>query len=294
MLYICFIIYISSSNSNFPLPARNAWLLYFKRSYVRRVNGVFKGYKDYVLKRDVLPMTYPMADGYVQLQKQLKYNPFESRDFEIVCPLRDCPTRKRVRDMVKEYVETRNISKTSIVGQINQASRPTLDSKYFGMMGNAKIIVTANPTSWEGDFRLCEAFSGGALIFVDHMFVPRPYPFVNDEHIVYYDNMDKEDLFRKLDKYRSNLELMKSVAAKGYLHAMIHHRTVNLMDYVLRSVQFKLENLQIIQNPKNMGTFDDFIEPPVGSNRDHFVNTGYEMRNKALQLAKKLKAKRAR
>ncbi len=31
-----------------------------------------------------------------------------------------------------------------------------------------------------------EAIASGALILVDHMFVPRPFPLVEGNHIVYY------------------------------------------------------------------------------------------------------------
>ena len=36
------------------------------------------------------------------------------------------------------------------------------------------------------DFRLMEAIASGALIMVDRMYVPRPYPLIEDHHIVYY------------------------------------------------------------------------------------------------------------
>ncbi len=50
----------------------------------------------------------------------------------------------------------------------------------------------------------------------------------------FIDNMDRDALFAKLDKYLLDAKRMAEVAMKGYLHAMIHHRTVNLMDYVLK------------------------------------------------------------
>ena len=36
------------------------------------------------------------------------------------------------------------------------------------------------------DFRLMEAMASGALIFVDHMYTPRPHPLIDNKHIVYY------------------------------------------------------------------------------------------------------------
>ena len=40
--------------------------------------------------------------------------------------------------------------------------------------------------SYHTDFRLMEAIASGALILVDRMYVPRPYPLIEGVHIVYY------------------------------------------------------------------------------------------------------------
>ena len=45
----------------FERPGPKEWLLYLKRSYVRRHNGEFKGYMGYLDNPNVLPMTYPGA-----------------------------------------------------------------------------------------------------------------------------------------------------------------------------------------------------------------------------------------
>lgn len=106
-------------------------------------------------------------------------------------------------------------------------------------MFNARIIVTVNPADWEGDFRLWESMCTGALIFVDQLYVPYPYPLVGGEHIVYFDNNNRTDLFAKLDYYRANPAEARRVAINGYLFAMKYHRTVNMMDYILRSADLQ-------------------------------------------------------
>lgn len=106
-------------------------------------------------------------------------------------------------------------------------------------MFNARIIVTVNPADWEGDFRLWESMCTGALIFVDPLYVPYPYPLVGGEHIVYFDNNNRTDLFTKLDYYRTNPAEARRVAINGYLFAMKYHRTVNMMDYILRSADLQ-------------------------------------------------------
>lgn len=60
------------------------WLLYFKRSYVKRRNGLFKGYMHYLEHPNVLPMTYTIAEAYVKSVFPL----IADRDLDIVCTLR--------------------------------------------------------------------------------------------------------------------------------------------------------------------------------------------------------------
>jgi hypothetical protein len=163
------------------------WLLYFKRSYVRRHNGQFKGYMGYVTNTNVLPMTYTVVEAYVKTA----FNMMRDRNLDIVCTLRGSngdPTRLRVRQWVEEYAKARGVQKY-VAGQVNHASRTVVDRDYLGQMFRAKIIVTSNPSDWEGDFRLMEAMASGALIFVDQMYVPRPYPLIEGKHIVYYGNI---------------------------------------------------------------------------------------------------------
>jgi hypothetical protein len=80
-----------------PSSTHKQFLLYFKRSYVRRGNGVFRGYMNYVTRNlDVLPMFYPVATAYLRHPVL----PHTERDLEIVCSLRGSnwdPTRQRIK-----------------------------------------------------------------------------------------------------------------------------------------------------------------------------------------------------
>lgn len=99
------------------------------------------------------------------------------------------------------------------------------------------------------DFRLCEALASGAMILVDHMYVPRPNPFLDHQHLVYYgssplapvtatnsftDNNNKTDLFEKLDYYVRDEMAAREIAWRGYLHAMKFHRAASLVDFVFK------------------------------------------------------------
>lgn len=110
---------------------------------------------------------------------------------------------QRVSDWVVEYAAVKNIT-NAVLGQVNKGSRNNLNELYFSGMHNAKIIVTVNPAHWEGDFRLWESLASGALVFVDPLHTPMPYPLVHGVHVIFFSNSDKDDLFRKLDYYRQH------------------------------------------------------------------------------------------
>jgi Glycosyl transferases group 1 len=215
-------------------PTMMWYFMYFKRSFVTRRDGKFIKYPHFSVP-DVYPMTYALAEAY--LQHQFNFD----REIEILCTLRgsaSMSTRQRVQEWVAEYGVDRKV-KNVISAQIDKKSRTVLSRDYFIQMYNASIIVTVNPANWEGDFRLWESFATGALVMVDPLFVPHSYPLIDGVHVVYYSNQNKSDLFYKLDYYRENPEEARAIAIEGYLHTMKYHRTVNLVDYVLRSAHLK-------------------------------------------------------
>jgi len=253
---------------------------YFKRSYIRRSRGSFKGLMGWMTNhhgKDVFPMTYPVANAYVKSP----FTKLKDREYEIVCTLRGSkgdPARQIVQQWTKEYARLRNVTK-AVTGEVNHESRRTISKGYFHQLQTAQIVVSSNPSGWEGDFRLMEAMGSGALVFVDNMMVPRPHPLVNHRHIVYYDNTNKtvcrtpssqpsysshamstlpqthdltsntttvtgasllQAFFEQLDYYRTRKNIARKVAVGGYLHVLKYHRSSCLIDYVLRTVHHNL------------------------------------------------------
>ena len=214
------------------------YFLFFKRSFVSRRDGAFLSFA-HLDKPDVYPLTYAVTDAY--MPKNFHFE--RERDLEIVCTLRGSrgmSTRLRVTDWLTEYIAARGIDATkAVIGQINKGSRNSVSKAYFDQMYSSKIVVTVNPANWEGDFRLWEALASGALVFCDPLFVPHAHPLEDGVHVVYFDNSNKTSLFDRLDYYRANPLEAERVRIAGYLHAMKFHRTVNLVDYVLRSADVK-------------------------------------------------------
>jgi hypothetical protein len=102
----------------------------------------------YLTDPTIFPMTYTIAEAYV---KNL-FTTMSQRELEIVCTLRGSnsdPVRLRVRQWVEEYAKARGV-KNYVAGQINSASRTIVSTGYFDQMYKARIIVTSNPSGWEG------------------------------------------------------------------------------------------------------------------------------------------------
>ena len=95
---------------------------------------------------------------------------------------------------------------------MNHGGRKEINKGYFGAMRAAKIVVTCNPSHWEGDFRLFEAMVSGALVFVDEMWGPQPFALKHGEHVVVYDTTNQEDFTRKIAYYLSHPSEARRIA----------------------------------------------------------------------------------
>ena len=83
------------------------YFVYFKRSFVKREDGRFIGYPSIDFYPDVYPLTYSIAEAYVQPNKFSMI-----REIDILCTLRGSKlmtTRQRVSDWVKDYGATRKV-----------------------------------------------------------------------------------------------------------------------------------------------------------------------------------------
>jgi hypothetical protein len=108
---------------------------------------------------------------------------------------------------------------------------------------------------WEGDFRLWEAMSSGALVFVDPLMVPHPHPLLHMVHLVHFQQHNASDLIAQLDYFLSHPLEARRIARAGYLHVMTHHRTVNSIDYILRTAETKRAAITLTGGGKVRPTF---------------------------------------
>ena len=189
---------------------RDSYLIYLKRSFVTKSDGVYTG-TGRRYNRHYYPMAYSVADSYFHAELMGKV----PRTIDVLCsnrPTSKQPTRSRVVSWIHTYLEA-HPDVRGIAGDVNSGGRREINDGYFGAMRKSKIVVTCNPSHWEGDFRTFEALASGALIFVDEMYVPHPRPFVDGEHVVVYDNSDEKAFAEKLAYYLAHPDEAAKIAA---------------------------------------------------------------------------------
>lgn len=118
-------------------PSAPWYYMYFKRSYVRRLDGLFQGYP-HLIQHEVYPLTYSIAEAYIPQHFNSK------REIEILCTLRgskSMTTRLRVQTWVSEYGKERSIQNI-ITGEVF-FSHHRHDSVFFSV-SNSEFCMFVN------------------------------------------------------------------------------------------------------------------------------------------------------
>jgi len=230
----------SGANRNI---AESTYLIYLKRSFVTKKDGLYTG-QGRGYERNYFPMAYSVSDEYFDPQNFLSGS---QRKLDIVCsnrPFDKQPTRSRIVYWVADFLD-KYPQYHGIAGEVNAAGRREINQKYFDAMRSTKILVTANPSFWEGDFRFFEAVASGALVFVDEMYIPHPHPFIHGKHLIVYDNSDQQTFQNSLKYYLEHPQEARAIARAGLRHALRYHRALSRMDWILRSASDILQRSQL-------------------------------------------------
>jgi len=218
-------------------------LAYFKRSFVMRKNGVFERN----CKRDESAKGInPYA--YSGVQTMVNKHPEGERKYILTNVLRAHNAywnvnRNRILNWTRTFVKDHDLEEQAFIGNIGKGGRKTgFDQQYLDHLANSKIIVTANPTEWEGDYRLWESLLSGALVFIDKMVVldMMPYPYEHKKHLIFYDSTNQTEFNELLLYYIKHEEEARTIAMAGYRHTLDHHMAENRIDFLLSKVEHKL------------------------------------------------------
>jgi len=210
---------------------------YFKRSWSRSVNeGRYTTRQAVKHSSNMYPLTMAIMDEFI-VSEDIE------RDIALSCTLREKERKGHIdRIRVLRLLESMNIKGTTQIGQLNRGNMKCFNDErmcdYFRLLKRSRIVVTCNPSKWEGDHRTWEAFANGALVFVDRTLTPLRHPLIDGEHCIFYDLSDRglQILKHKIFYYLRNPGQANAIAKRGHEFAMKYHRTTNRIDEILEVI----------------------------------------------------------
>lgn len=216
---------------------------YFKRSFVSRDQDSV--YATNCTSDKVKGGIFPFA--YSGLEALVNNDIHKERNTLITSVLRTeglhNKVRSRIVDWTKAFIEEHELQKKTNIGDVgNGYSASDFDSKYLAHLADSKIIVTCNPYSWEGDFRLWEALLSGALVMVDKMAIPQwmPHPLVHKKHLVFYDTRNQSEFNSLLKYYIEHEDEARRIGEAGYNFVLEHHMAKDRVSYILDKIESRL------------------------------------------------------
>lgn len=213
-------------------------LAYFKRSWVfpehTNWGGVAKKSSRH-RPSNWFPFAYSIIDDFICEEQE--------KTIDIGCYLRDsCPNRSIVKGYISDFCRFTPKTLRTTIGAITNSSRSVgntvyCDNVYNKTLAQTKILITCNPTFWEGDSRTWEGLANKCLVFVDRTFTPYANKPIDGKHWIEYDVDDIEGLCIKLNYYLSHMEEANQIAQNGYDFAMKHHTPCARVKYILDTIQ---------------------------------------------------------
>ena len=213
--------------------------LYFKRSWVERRNGTsfFSATRHPPWFR---PFSFSSLDRYYSRRGMLAH---AERPLALACVLRAHTflhfdeSRSRVLTWVVRALADWGLLRQAVVGQVSDAGLAFDDAYYLETLRHARIVVTANPSDWEGDHRTWEALASGALVLADRTLTPLDHPLLDGVHLVLFDPHDEAAFRTSLWRYLvEDPAEAEAVAARGAAFVARHHRAVHRADYIMDEV----------------------------------------------------------
>lgn len=207
---------------------------YFKRSVVNRKNGKSLGmmvYPYFPLSGEITPIHFAVRDDYLKFDK---YCSEVEKKYDICCMFFD--ESGGIRGKVVELIKNRpeKVFCGVIYDKDFSKRYEIVNKEYYKIMRESKIIVTANPKDWEGDFRLWEALLTGSMVICDRMFCNPG--LVDKTHIIWYDNLTHLDML--LSYYLRKPEEIEEIGMNGKLWCMSNglykHRVRDILDKICR------------------------------------------------------------
>ena len=202
--------------------------LYFKRSVVdKKLMKVIK------YEREVRFISYGVRTDFIDYDKTIGTPKFE---YDICCMFnlkeRQSKMREKIPHVVNEYPGKKHVG--FVTGGRYHSRYKDVITEYYDVLKKSKIIVTANPPHWEGDFRLWEALLTGNLVMCDRMVMSDKVNLVNKKHLVFYKDM--EELRKLIDYYTKNEKEREEIGRNGREFVLKKHKFSDRVDYVVNCI----------------------------------------------------------
>lgn len=216
----------------------NIWVSVFEKI----IDVPFLYFKRTIVNKDKLNFINSTINfksiSYGILQKYLQYNidANQKRDIDICCfPGRKQKVWNTYRFKIGKLLKSTFSNENIFVGWFNNEtfSRQNINERYYKTLLNSKIVVTCNPDNWEGDMRLWESLSSGALVFSDKMLTPIINPLIHKKHLIYYNRDNMPELITLLNYYLENEEERKTIAYEGMQFAKQYHNSSAKIDEII-------------------------------------------------------------
>ena len=205
---------------------------YFKRSVVNKNSMSLIPYS-----REVIPLSYAIRNDYVEHEALYNNNNIEYV-YDVCCLFENSGDISTIRGILPNIVNQYNGPKhVGLVDNHNHKNRYTqINENYYKTMKTSKIIVTANPATFEGDTRLWQALMTGNLVLCDKMVLPHilKYPLIHKKHIVFYDN--PSEVINLIHYYIQHEDERNKIGKEGRDYVLKYHTFDNRLDEILEHI----------------------------------------------------------
>ena len=203
---------------------------YFKRSIVDKNNNILIKCPD----REIIPILYGIRSDFIEYDSNYTFKEYK---YDVCCLFNPIthPTggfRDKIPYVVNKY------DGPKFVGRIdNKYNYEKVNVDYYNILKTSKIIVTANPPNWEGDFRLWEALLMGNLVLCDTMISLSiiEHPLVNKKHVVFYKNT--EHLYELIQYYIEHDQDRIKIGNEGRQYCLKYHKFSDRVKQVLETLK---------------------------------------------------------
>lgn len=238
---------------------------YFKRSMVDREKERMIEYD-----RKVIPIHYGVRASYMSYDNTL--SPLgKAERFDVCCMFgKDLPpdgNRAKARDLVSSL--ELNVFVGTVYDEGFDYRYERMNRKYYQTMKHSKIIVTANPNGWEGDFRLSEALYTGNLVMCDKMVNP-PLGLEHLNNIIFYSTMLELEwliTFYLSDGMRETREMIGRAGREWARKNCFINVVGGVMSIISKYTLKKEKEMEVRSSYKNTLTYGDLLEALIFSHK---------------------------